>query len=164
MATMEISSQNFRQAMGQWATGIAIVTTHNGDQRVGTTINSFTSVSLDPPLVSFCLGRLGQAFPHFAAASGFAINVLSTAQEGLVLPFAQRGQDETRWQGLDVSASAAGHPLIDGALAHLDCVREYLFEAGDHAIFVGRVVQLTAQTGVPLIRYGGQTGTFLQKV
>jgi len=163
MRTMEISSQNFRLVMGQWATGIAVATTGHGGAKVGITINSFTSVSLDPPLVSFCLGRLGLAFPLFEAAKGFAINVLAAPQMPLVQAFAARGQDEVRWQGLELTSGPSGSPLIGGALATLDCMREYLFEAGDHAILVGRVVHLQHNTGAPLVRHGGQTGTFQQK-
>lgn len=154
---MSIKSEDFRAVMGSYATGVTVATTALADgQRAGLTVNSFTSVSLEPPLVLFCLDKKAAAHPIFSAASGYAINVLTAAQEPLSRAFAQRGQGPERWQGVTTEIWTSGAPIITGCLANLDCQIEARHDGGDHTIFVGRVLRLQRQEGQPLLYWGSR--------
>jgi len=146
------SSQQFREVMAGYATGVAVATAALPDgRRAGLTINSFTSVSLDPPLVLFCLEHKAAASAVFAEAEGFAVNILREGQENLSKAFAMRGQDEMRWQGLETETWESGAPILPETLASLDCRMEARHEAGDHVILVGRVLRLERRGGQPLV-------------
>ncbi|AWK84807.1 flavin reductase family protein [Azospirillum thermophilum] len=149
-------ARSFRSALGCFATGIAVVTTLEPDgQPVGVTVNSFSSVSLDPPLVQFCLGRAAQSFAAFTAAPSFAVNILADDQEDLSVRFSRREQQE-RWGGVAVERWDSGVPILAGCLASLECDREHLFDAGDHVIVVGRVRRLASRPdGRPLLYFRG---------
>jgi len=128
----------FRQALSRFATGIVVVTTQSvsGCPRA-ITINAFTSVSLNPPLVLFCLGKSAYQFGIFAEAPSFAVNVLSADQQALSDRFAQEAEDDLA----DVSFRRlmTGSPILSGCLTALDCITEKHFDAGDHLIVVGKV-------------------------
>ncbi|MBV9752103.1 MAG: flavin reductase [Hyphomicrobiales bacterium] len=127
----------FRRALGQFATGVAIVTASAGDQLAGVTANSFTSVSLDPPLVLWSLETKAQSLPVFREASHFAVNVLSADQVALSTRFARSSLD--KFHGVDWRRGESGAPLIEDVAAHFECRREVEYEGGDHAILIGRV-------------------------
>ena len=149
-------SRAFRQALGCFATGITVVTTlDGGGQPVGVTINSFASVSLDPPLVLFSLGRSAQTFDVFAAAGTFVVNVLSDDQRELSARFSGRTAGE-RWAGVDSARWDTGCPILSGCLANLECDKVATHDGGDHVILVGRVRRLAyRQDGQPLLYYRG---------
>lgn len=154
----------FRDALGCFATGVTIVTTRAPDGApVGFTANSFSSVSLDPPLVLFSLHRQALSLAAFQAAPGFAINVLREDQGALSTRFASPAGD--KWGDIAHRSGESGSPLLEEALARFDCVRHAVHEGGDHLIFVGRVLRFEAREGRPLLfcrgRYGalGQTET-----
>lgn len=137
--------RDFRKVMGSFATGVAVATASLPDgRRVGLTINSFTSVSLDPPLVLFCLVRSSVAAPIFLQAAGFSINILTQEQEALSRAFAVPGQGGERWQAVEVTPGRSGGLLISPTLAQVDCQRHAVHEAGDHYIILGRVLGLQA--------------------
>ena len=141
----------FRQALGRFATGVVIVTTRNiaGSPRA-ITVNAFNSVSLDPPLVLFCLGRSAFHFGIFAEARSFAINVLRTDQQALSDRFAQEVEDD--FADLSTRSLLTGNPILPGCLAALDCTTETQHDAGDHLIVVGRVCAIDeVASGDPLI-------------
>ncbi|MBT9475220.1 flavin reductase family protein [Polaromonas sp.] len=134
----EVDPMLLRRAFGSFATGITIVTTTDADgQPVGLTANSFTSVSLDPPLVLFCLDRNSSNLERFQRSSAFGINVLSSDQQELSSRFVKRGED--RFHGISWELRATGVPVIEGAAATFECVTHTTFDGGDHLVFVGRV-------------------------
>ena len=144
-----------RRALGHFATGITVVTTRDHQRRPrAITVSAFSSLSLDPPLVLFCLGRSAFHFKVFADAKAFAINVLSADQEALSARFAREAEDA--FADLAVTELATGSPILKQCPAALDCETEAIHEAGDHLIIVGRVTAIDRPGGSdPLIYYRG---------
>ena len=155
-APLPPDERRLRDALGFFATGITVVTARApGGDPVGLTVNSFNSVSLDPPLVLFSIDRTTRTFANVTAASHFAINVLSEAQRDLSQRFARREPD--RWQGIAHVAGETGVPLLDGCLASFECRRETTHDGGDHVIVIGRVLGIRhAARGRPLLYFRGQ--------
>ena len=131
----------FRRALGQFATGIVVVTTRlsTGEGR-GLTVNAFTSVSLDPPLVLYCLGRSAYHFSVFEKAEAFAINFLGAGQQALSDRFARETDDGL--DGLETLGLVTGSPILSSCETALDCRREAIHDAGDHVVVVGRVAAI----------------------
>lgn len=150
------SAQEFRAALGMFATGVTIVTARGADgQVIGLTANSFNSVSLSPPLVLWSLSRIAASLPVFSAGSHYAINILAADQKTLAERFATRGAD--RWAGVTFDQGAGGAPLLHGAAATFECFNRSRYEEGDHVIFVGEVERCTHRTGAsPLLFHGGR--------
>jgi 3-hydroxy-9,10-secoandrosta-1,3,5(10)-triene-9,17-dione monooxygenase reductase component len=149
----------FRTVLGHFATGIAIVTATDAEGPVGMACNSFTSVSLDPPLVLFCAAKDSSTFPRIQSAGHWAANFLAEDDEQLCRLFAQKDVDRFAHAAYHVGASGA--PILDQALAFVDCVTEAEHDAGDHIIVVGRVLELGYATeGKPLLFYRGGYGRF----
>jgi 3-hydroxy-9,10-secoandrosta-1,3,5(10)-triene-9,17-dione monooxygenase reductase component len=145
-----------REALGRFATGVTIVTTVNAaGQSIGLTANSFTSVSLDPPLVLWSLSLRSANLEAFRAAERFAVNVLASDQHALCRRFAQRLECD-RFDGVPLAPSATGLPLLAGALATFECAMHSQHEAGDHIVFLGRVLHFDAAAGDALIFSGGR--------
>lgn len=142
-----------RHAFGRFATGVTVVTTGTPEGPVGMTANSFSSVSLEPPLVLWCLGKASDRFHVFAPAQRFAIHVLDANQQTLSNGFARDPGffDQTAWhEGRD------GVPVLDACLARFDCVQHASHDAGDHVILVGRVLSVDIAEGTPLLfAFGG---------
>lgn len=149
-------TRRLRNALGWFATGVAIVTTRLADQNpVGLTINSFSSVSLEPPLVLWCLDKKSETVPAFNLASHFIVNVLSEGQQDLSNRFARKGRHE--FDGIDVMAGVNGIPALRDALAHFQCAVDARHDAGDHIILIGRVVHFDyAEEGSPLLYHRGR--------
>ena len=145
-----LNGEHFRRACGRFATGITVVTTldHDGNPH-GMTANSFTSVSLDPPLVLVCVDYRATILQTFRRAERFGINVLSEGQRDLSQTFARRGED--RFHGVEWQAGESGVPLLPGALAWLECVLVNAVDAGDHAILIARVERAECHEGRPLL-------------
>ena len=151
---MPIDGAVFRQLCGRFPTGVVVVTTMLEDGRpVGMTANSFTSVSLEPALVSVNVDHHAAMHQHMAKAERFAINVLESRQEAVSRRFAEEHPD--RFDGVGYQMADAGFVLLDGALAVLECVRRTSFEAGDHTIVVGEVIGGSVGEGRPLLYYRG---------
>jgi flavin reductase (DIM6/NTAB) family NADH-FMN oxidoreductase RutF len=155
------SPQEFRAALGMFATGVTIVTARTAEGAVvGLTANSFNSVSLDPPLVLWSLARAAASLPAFSAGSHYAINVLAAEQKALAERFALRGLD--RFAGVAFDEGAGGAPLLHGAAATFECFNRSRYEEGDHVIFVGEVERCTWRAGaMPLLFHGGRYYTEL---
>ncbi len=149
-----IGAQDFRKACSLFTTGVAVVTARHGDMQVGMTINSFASVSLEPPLVLWSLRDTSRSRPIFEKAGSFAINILSAEQMALAQHFAKGAEDV--FDGHELVPSALGLPLIADALAHLECRTRHIYDAGDHRIFVGEVVDLNSRDGTPLVFFQGR--------
>lgn len=154
MSTAEIDSAisgaQLRDAVGRFASGVTVVTTLGEDGApIGCTVSAFSSVSLDPPLVLVCIdnGR----FMHRALTTGvgFVINVLAADQADLAMSFARPAAD--KFTGVPFHRGRGGVPLLDGALAHLQCDRYAVLDGGDHAIVLGRVMTVGTAAGEPLL-------------
>jgi flavin reductase (DIM6/NTAB) family NADH-FMN oxidoreductase RutF len=149
------ASGDLRAALGQFATGIAVVTTRGLHGRsVGLTINSFSSVSLEPPLVLWSLSQRSTSLADFTAARTIAIHVLSAGQEMLARRFAASCAD--RFSGLARSIGPHGVPLVEDSVARFICTPYDRHETGDHVIFVVRVEHFEALGGTPLIFHSGR--------
>lgn len=155
-----IDAARFRQVLGHFATGVSIITAIDGDDPVGFTAQSFTSVSLDPPLVLFCPQKASSTWPRMKAAGTFCVNILSDDQEALCRAFAASGTDKYRGVGWQ-PAPATGAPLLNDCLAWVEgrIVDEH--DGGDHVIAVGRVLDVGIEReGRPLLFYRGGFGRF----
>lgn len=146
----------FRRALGQFATGVAVVTARGpSGEAIGLTMNSFSSVSLEPPLILFSLDRKARSLAAMQAAEGYAVNVLGREQQALAERFARPRPD--KWQAVEHVAGIAGAPLIAGAIAHFECAPFACYDGGDHLIFVGRVVRFeTFVHDEPLVFFRGE--------
>ncbi len=139
-----------RRALGQYATGVTVVTARAADgMPLGLTVNSFTSVSLDPPLVLWCLGRDSASFDTFHLSGQHMINVLAADQLEIAKRFASRGPD--KFSGLSWQPTETGLPRLDGCIAWFECAIRSRHEEGDHVILVGRIESFETARGKPLI-------------
>ena len=151
----EASSRRFRDVLGRFCTGVTVVTSMSGERPVGMTCQSFTSVSLDPPLVLFCPAKTSRAWPQMHRAGFFCVNLLSHDQLELSDAFARKGVD--KFAGVSWRPSATGAPLLDGVLGWVDCTIYAVHEAGDHYVVIGRVMDLGVEEAPhPLLFYKGQ--------
>ncbi len=153
---MGFTSRTFRDALGSFATGVTIVTaTAPGGRRIGLTVSSFNSVSLEPALILFSVGRESASLDALLAADAFAVNVLSDDQTGLSIRFADPGNG--KWDQVEAAAGVTGAPVLAPVLASFECKPYGQHDGGDHVILVGRVVSLAvADRGSPLVFYRGQ--------
>jgi flavin reductase (DIM6/NTAB) family NADH-FMN oxidoreductase RutF len=150
-----ISPDDFRRVLSHFASGVTIVTTCDGEQRpTGLTASAFCSVSLDPPLILICVDHKSQSYPHLRESGRFAINILTQGHEQLSRRFASTRLD--KFDGVAFTLGTLGVPLIDAALAHLECRTVSAHVEGDHTIFVGHVEAVTVGEGEPLLYYGGR--------
>jgi flavin reductase (DIM6/NTAB) family NADH-FMN oxidoreductase RutF len=160
MIRSETDKIALRHALGAFATGVTIVTAHASDgakrgdgEPVGFTANSFTSVSLDPPLLLVCLAHTAASYKVFCEVESFAVNVLAAEQQNTAMLFATRGADKfgaTKWH-----PGLMGAPLIEGCLARFDCAMHQRVAAGDHDIIMGRVIDFSRHEGEALLYHGG---------
>ena len=132
-------SREFRRCLGQFSTGVTVITGRAGQTLVGMTVNSFSSVSLDPPLILWSADKKSSRFPFFQVAPHFAINVLAENQVALSRHFRQAMPEQ--FAGIEWERGRNGAPLLSGVAAVFECTREALHEAGDHVIIVGRVTR-----------------------
>lgn len=152
-------ARELRRALGQYPTGVTVVTARGPDGRkVGMTANSFTSVSMDPPLVLWCPGKNARSLPQFAEATHFAVNVLSAEQEHLARQFSTPAQD--KFAELELVEGTGGTPVLPGAVAQFECRTLQCIDAGDHIVFIGEVERFSAVDGKPLIFHAGVLRSF----
>ncbi|HSW18043.1 MAG TPA: flavin reductase family protein [Ramlibacter sp.] len=153
-------SRELRNALGRFPTGVTVITTRTGEGKlVGLTANSFSALSLDPPLVLWSLVRRSVSLPVFAASGHFAINVLAADQSDMSHRFATPAAD--KFAGLETQKGFGGSPLLPGALASFECSTEQTIDGGDHLLFVGRVHRIRYGNGEPLIFNAGRYCTAL---
>jgi flavin reductase (DIM6/NTAB) family NADH-FMN oxidoreductase RutF len=149
------SSRELRECLSSFITGVTVITTVDSQGRAhGLTVNSFNSVSLDPPLVLWSQRLQSPTFPVFRDSPYFAVNILAQDQIGISRRFAKRSHD--KFEGLEVVPGLGGIPLIAGCAAYLECSKEMSFPGGDHVVFVGRVERIEKQQRPPLVFGGGQ--------
>lgn len=154
----EPDPERFRQVLGHFCTGIAIITAVAGGEPVGFSCQSFAALSLEPPLVLFCPARTSTTWPRIEHAQFFCANVLSEEQRYLASAFGRSNPD--RFADVGWAPNAAGAPVIDGALTWVGCEVQAVHEAGDHYVVIGRVLEL-GDCGAqrPLLFYRGRYGT-----
>lgn len=148
-----INSRIFRDALGRFASGVSVVAASSPEGAVGITITSFASLSLDPPLVLFCIGRNSANFDALVGAPAFSVNILAADQESVSELFASQRND--KFDHVAVTTGRSGAPLLAGCLANLECTRIAVHPGGDHDIVIGRVDGLRTGAGAPLLRYCG---------
>src|SRR6202000_1273927 len=169
---MDFDSRAFRDALGAFPTGIAVMTatpSKSGTEaetqdvsHIGITVNSFTSVSLDPPLVLWCIDRRSRRYPHFAQAPGFTVSILASGHREVSTRLAQAG--EHNLDGIALIPTELGPPALADALAVFECARENTLPGGDHTILVGRVLRFSQPgKGAPLLFFRGKYSALEQK-
>ncbi len=151
---MKLTPADFRDVLGRFATGVTVVSCSSAGEPVGMTVSSFTSVSLDPPLISFCVIRGSVTGDAVLRAGSFAVNVLSNDQQAISTAFA--GAVDDRFAGIEFLRGENGSPLLAGAIAHIECETHARHEAGDHVLVLGHVSRLSAHAGEPLLFYRGR--------
>lgn len=151
-----LDAKALRNALGAFPTGIAIVTTRNASGRaVGLTINSFASLSLDPPLVLWSLVNRSPSLDAFNESNYFCINVLASTQTELAKCFASSAVPD-KFENAQAYDSPEGVPLIPGCLASFVCTKEQMHPGGDHTLFIGRVLHYYTESGEPAVFHRGQ--------
>lgn len=156
----------FRTVLGHFPTGVTIVSAIRDDEPVGFTIGSFTSVSLDPPLVGFLPMKDSDTWVSIEQSGAFCVNILSRDQTDLCWRFAKNGNEAERFDGVTWHPAPTGSPIIDRAVAWIDCEIEQIYEMGDHYFVLGRVGALEADADHdgdgpwPLLFFKGTLGGF----
>ncbi len=151
-----VDEQVFRNVVGHFASGVTVITTADSDQLYGTTVSAVSSLSAEPPMMLICLNRSSATHDAVARAGRYAINILSSGQGGIARAFARKGDD--KFAGVGHTISDQGLPLLDGALASIECVVAETAVGGTHTIFLGRVAAARAGEGEPLAYYRGTFG------
>jgi 3-hydroxy-9,10-secoandrosta-1,3,5(10)-triene-9,17-dione monooxygenase reductase component len=155
MSAESFDANEFRRALGSFATGVTIITTRDTDGvAAGLTVNSFNSVSLNPPLVLWSLSTGSQSLPAFQSAPHWAVHVLAADQHHLSGRFATRGKD--KFAGLETDAGIGAVPLLHGCMARFQCRTAFQYEGGDHVIFIGEVLSFDYKNAAPLVFHGGR--------
>lgn len=148
----EPDGRRFRDALGRFATGVTVVTCASDAGPQGMTVNSFTSVSLDPPLVLWCPAKSAGRYDVFLRAERFSIHILSADQQKLCMGFAA---GPNPFDQMDWTTNAYGTPILPQAMVRFDCSPHAVHDGGDHSILVGHVDHVTRQDGDPMIYYAG---------
>jgi flavin reductase (DIM6/NTAB) family NADH-FMN oxidoreductase RutF len=152
---MPFDRNELRKVMGHFATGVTVVTTHDGAGRCyGLTANAVCSVSLDPPLVLVCVDKRAESHPAFGLSQAFVVNILADEQEEMSRHFAVSGGD--KFVDLPCRNGGTGAPILEGALAHVECRVVATHDAGDHTIYIGEVESADSRDGHPLLFFRGK--------
>lgn len=156
-AGAKFTGQEFRKVMGNFATGVTVVTTRAGSAPQGLTVNAFSSLSLTPPLVLVCIDKGVNSHGAIAQSGIFAVNILARDQEEISKRFADKAWEGRRFEGLATRTAVTGAPILDGVVAYIDCRVTSALEGGDHTIFVGKVEELKVQREAePLLFFRGR--------
>ena len=154
-----IDAAHYRNVLGHFPTGVTVITGMHDGAPVGMAIGSFSSVSLDPPLVLFCPQKSSSSWPLIEASGGFCANILSSEQEDVCRVMASKSDD--KFAGVGYRPGASGSPVLADVLGFIDCTIERVHDEGDHFVVIGRVLELdAADEGLPLIFYRGGYGRF----
>ncbi len=150
-----VTSAQFREALGRYATGVTVITTRDAEGRpVGMTVNSFASVSLDPPLVLWCVDKGARQFEIFSRAKCFAVHVLQHGQEQIARRFSSESDD--LFAGMSFRSGTSGLPLLDDIAVSLQCEVVNRYDEGDHVILIGRVTDIASSDVDPLLFFAGE--------
>lgn len=157
--TLPAELPRYRQALGSFLTGVTVITTRDADGNDrGMTANSFTSVSLDPPLVLFCIDKRAASLSAFTNAPGYAVHILGSHQQDVAKTFASKSPD--KFAGLTLTRSSTGMAILDDAHAVLDCTAHEVIDAGDHIVIIARVDAFAIRDSRPLGFYQGKMTSF----
>ncbi len=152
---MTLDVREIRNMMGHFATGVTVITTKDSAGKAfGLTVNSFTSLSLNPPLVIVCVDRTVDCYSCFDETKVFAVNVLSEDQEELSRRFATKGIE--KFEGIQWRMGENGAPLLEGVIGTIECKVTHSYEGGDHTIFLGEILSATAKGDRPLLFFKGK--------
>jgi len=151
-----LDSRAFRRCLGQFATGLTVVTAQSADGIAGVTVNSFASLSLEPPLVLWCINRHSASLPTFLTASHFVVNILAARQIHLSRHFSN--PRATKFSGIPWSRGKSGSPILDDVVAYLECRRVAVHDGGDHVIMIGHVEHFARFEGEALLFVQGRYG------
>jgi len=152
---MAFDTREFRNALGCFPTGVVVVSARSGELVMGITVNSFASVSLDPPLVLWSVDRKSSRYGTFTTVANFAISVLASDHQPISARLATPGEHSL--EGLPLVETESGAPALADALAVLECAREAIHDGGDHALIIGRVLRFSWRaTGQPLVFFRGR--------
>lgn len=150
----QAAARRFRDVLGRYCSGVTVVTSMSGGEPVGMTCQSFSSVSLDPPLVMFIPAKTSRAWPLMQRAGHFCVNFLAADQAGLSDVMASKGVD--KFAGVDWTTSKTGAPLLAGSVGYVDCTIHAVHEAGDHFVVIGKVQDMdVADASGPLLYFRG---------
>jgi flavin reductase (DIM6/NTAB) family NADH-FMN oxidoreductase RutF len=154
---MPVNNDEFRAALGRFISGVTVVTTLSNDNRpAGITVSAFSSVSLEPPLVLVCIDKRASLHNHLSEGSHFAVNILGDHQQEISKRFASR--DENRFEGARYREGLNGTPLLEDALAYIECRVVHAYPGGDHTIIVGEVESTSVADHKPLAYFRGNYG------
>jgi flavin reductase (DIM6/NTAB) family NADH-FMN oxidoreductase RutF len=152
---MPFDRSELRRVMSHFATGVTVVTTHDGEGRCyGLTANAVCSVSLDPPLILVCVDKRAESHPAFELSQAFVVNILGEGQEELSRRFAVSGGE--KFVGLPCRNGGTGAPILEGSLAYVECRVVAAHDAGDHTIYIGEVESADTGDGHPLLFFRGR--------
>lgn len=151
---MAIDPLDFRRTLGCFATGVTVITVLDGEGKPrGLTANAFSSLSLDPPQILVCIDHRADTFPVISQAKAFVVNVLAEEQREISQRFAGKG--ENKFEGVAHHPGGNGAPVLEGAIAVIECQVEQKHEAGDHTVFIGAVDRVEHAQGKPLLFFRG---------
>jgi flavin reductase (DIM6/NTAB) family NADH-FMN oxidoreductase RutF len=151
-----VAADEFRDVIGHFASGVTVITAEHGDRPFGTTASAVSSLSLEPPMLLACLNRTSSTREAIAAAGHFAVNILGQDQADAALRFGRKGAD--KFAGVAFARGAAGDPLLEGALATVECRVVEVVAGGTHSVFVAAVERAQAAAGMPLAYFRGRFG------
>jgi flavin reductase (DIM6/NTAB) family NADH-FMN oxidoreductase RutF len=147
---MAISNDEFKVALGRYASGVTVVTTKDTDGKLhGLTVSAFNSVSMNPPLILVCISKKTGSYESFEESKSFAVNILDESQIQISNHFASHSEDKFSGQNYELNKN--GLPILADCLANLECTLENSYDGGDHTIFVGKIEKATTQDGKPLV-------------
>lgn len=152
---MPVPTEEFKQVLRRWATGVTVVTARDEARMHGMTVSAFSSVSIDPPLVLVCANQASTTHTVIEAGGVFTVNILASDQEEVSSTFASTQFEDTRFDHVEWEDGSTGAPLIQGALASLECEVVSAHREGSHTIYIGRVEAVRIREGEPLLYYHG---------
>jgi flavin reductase (DIM6/NTAB) family NADH-FMN oxidoreductase RutF len=159
---MPVTPDEFRAALGRFASGVTVVTTKDSHGNLhGITVSAFCSVSLEPPMVLVCIEKVTGSHYALEESNIFAVNILAEGAAALSEHFAMR--DQEKFSRVDHRPGIEGVAVLDGALATLECRAKFSYHGGDHSIFVGEVERVTVGGGKPLVYFQGEYGRFVSE-
>jgi len=153
-----ISADEFKEALGSWASGVTVITSRAGDRIHGMTVSDFSGASLSPPLVTICASKDSNTTALIAEGGCFGVSVLTIDQQETSNRFASKKLENERFVGVETLELETGAPLLSDALVNLDCRLVATHDAGDHVIYIGEIVKSVVRDGEPLVYFRGAYG------
>lgn len=151
---MAITNEEFRAALGNFASGVTVVTTKDANDKLhGLTVSAFSSVSMNPPLILICIQKSTHSYHAFEESKAFVVNILSDSQKEISNQFAFKHED--KFAGINYKFGILDLPVLDNCLVNLECTLKHSYDGGDHSIFVGEIENAIVNEGNPLVYWKG---------